>query len=226
MKKTLQINTKKSKKITVDKMTEDLILDRGRLHSSQLDDNYHNIKRNMGFSCFNRILKNCQRGKCPRKLSSKTFYALCDMSLEGYALQQAYHFWEERVGSSDEKRYFKALGNINIVLNCKNKAKIEKKLFSQDSRQVYFKIEKEETFYQSARLRKAYWAYLKESPNNDQIEDYFSTCEYIDKTHQIYNKRKCTLEDFEKYKKLLSENRHIANPLDLLRLCIIKEKLE
>ncbi len=78
--------------------------------------------------------------------------------------------------------------------------------------------------YQSVRLRKAYWNYLKEYPNNDQIEDYFFTCDFIDRAHRIYNKQRCTSEDFETYKELLSENRHIATPLDLFRFCIIRKK--
>ena len=147
------------------------------------------------------------------------------MSIEGYALQKAYPFIGGEIGINDKENYFKALDKINIVLNCKKKAKINSGLLNQDSRQVYYKTEKRSTFYQSARLRKAYWKYLKEYPNNDEIEDYFSTCEFIDKIHGIYNKKSCTSKDFEKYKEILSENLHIANPLDLFRICIIRKKM-
>ena len=110
-------------------------------------------------------------------------------------------------------------------MDCKKKTKITINLFNQDSRQVYYKTEKKSTFYQSARLRKAYWNYLKKYPNNNEIEDYFFTCEFIDKIHGIYNKKSCTSKDFEKYKEILSENLHIANPLDLFRICIIRKKM-
>jgi hypothetical protein len=171
------------------------------------------------------MLRDCQHGNCPRYFSNDIFYALTDISLEGYALQKAYHFLGAQVGTNDEERYFKALGKINTVLDCKKEAKINSNLFNQDSREVYYKTEKKSTCYESARLRKAYWNYLKEYPNNDEIEDYFFTCEFIDKIHRIYNKKRCSSEDFEKYKEILSESLHIANPLDLYRLCIIRKKV-
>jgi hypothetical protein len=170
------------------------------------------------------MLEDCRNENCPGYFSDDIFYALTDISLEGYVLQKAYYFSGIEVGIDDKERYFKALERINNVLACKKKTKLNINFFNQDSRQIYYKTEKKSTFYQSARLRKAYWSYLKNCPNNHQIEDYFSTCEFIDNIHRIYNKKKCTSEDFETYKDILSENHHIANPLDLYRFCVVRKK--
>lgn len=220
----IEIDTKYLEKMPLEKKTEFLSEYKSKLYDNTLDDNYHTLKRSLGFAWFDRMLGDCRQGNCPGYFSNDIFYALTDMSLEGYVLQKAYHFSDTGVGINDNERYFKALGEINTVLACKKEPKLNINLFNQDSRQVYYKTEKKSAFYQSARLRKAYWKYLKEYPNNDEIEDYFSTCGFIDKVHGIYNKKRCTSQDFETYKKILSENLDIANPLDLYRLCIIRKK--
>lgn len=221
---TIEINKKYHEKMPLEKRTAFLFEYRNKSYTDNLDDKYHMLKRNIGFAWFDRMLEDCRNEKCPGYFSDDIFYALTDISLEGYVLQKAYYFSGAEVGISDKERYFKALGRINNVLVCKKKTKLNINLFNHDSRQIYYKTEKKSTFYQSARLRKAYWSYLKNYPNNDQIEDYFSTCGFIDKIHRIYNKKKCTSEDLEKYKEILSENHHIANPLDLYRFCVVRKK--
>jgi hypothetical protein len=220
----VEIDNKYLEKMPLEKKTEFLFEYKSKSYDKPMDDNYHTLKRNLGFAWFDRMLKDCRQGNCPRYFSDDIFYALTDMSLEGYVLQKAYHFSNAGVGINDNERYFKALGKINNVLVCKKEPKLNINLFNQDSRQVYYKTEKKSAFYESARLRKAYWKYLKEHPNNDEIEDYFSTCEFIDKIHGIYNKKKCTSEHVETYKEILSERLDIANPLDLYRLCIIRKR--
>jgi len=221
---TIDINKKYHEKMPLEKKTAFLFEYRNKSYTDKLDDKYHMLKRNIGFAWFDRMLEDCRNEKCPGYFSDDIFYALTDISLEGYVLQKAYYFSGAEVGISDKERYFKALGRIDNVLVCKKKTKLNINLFNHDSRQIYYKTEKKSPFYQSARLRKAYWSYLKNYPNNDQIEDYFSTCGFIDKIHRIYNKKKCTPEDFEKYKEILSENHHIANPLDLYRFCVVRKK--
>lgn len=221
---TIEINKKYHEKMPLEKKTAFLFEYRNKSYTDKLDDKYHMLKRNIGFAWFDRMLEDCRNEKCPGYFSDDIFYALTDISLEGYVLQKAYYFSGAEVGISDKERYFKALGRINNVLVCKKKTKLNINLFNHDSRQIYYKTEKKSPFYQSARLRKAYWSYLKNYPNNDQIEDYFSTCGFIDKIHRIYNKKKCTSEDLEKYKEILSENHHIANPLDLYRFCVVRKK--
>lgn len=221
---TIEINKKYHEKMPLEKKTAFLFEYRNKSYTDNLDDKYHMLKRNIGFAWFDRMLEDCRNEKCPGYFSDDIFYALTDISLEGYVLQKAYYFSGAEVGISDKERYFKALGRINNVLVCKKKTKLNINLFNHDSRQIYYKTEKKSTFYQSARLRKAYWSYLKNYPNNDQIEDYFSTCGFIDKIHRIYNKKKCTSEDLEKYKEILFENHHIANPLDLYRFCVVRKK--
>ena len=220
----IEIDKKFHENMPLEKKTEFLFEYKSKLYDDTLDDNYHTLKRNLGFAWFDRMLGDCQKGNCPRYFSNDIFYALTDISLEGYGLQKAYHFLGDEVGINEEERYVKALKKINRVLECKKETKININLFNQDSRIVYYKTGKKSTFYHSARLRKAYWNYLKEHPNNDEIEDYFSTCEFINKVHRIYNKKRCTAEDVEKYIEILSESLHIANPLDLYRLCIIRKK--
>ena len=221
----IEIDKNYLENMPLEEKTEFLFEYRSKSHNNLLDDNFHTLKRNIGIAWFDRMLKDCRKGKCPRYFSNDIFYALTDMSLEGYALQKAYPFIGGEDGINDKNNYFKALDKIKIVLNCTKEPKFNINLFNQDSRQVYYKTEKKSTFYQSARLRKAYWKYLKEYPNNDEIEDYFSTCEFIDSIHGIYNKNRCTLEHVETYKKILSESFYIANPLDLYRLCIIRKKV-
>jgi hypothetical protein len=224
MKTILANNKHDPEKMTLEKTTEFLLDYKSNSLPNNLDDSYHSLKRNIGFAWFDRMLKDCRKGNCPTYFSDDICYALADVSLESYILQKAYHFLGAEVGNNDNERYFKALGEINHVFVCKKKPKLNINLFNQDSRQVYYKTEKKSTFYQSVRLRKAYWSYLKEYPNNDQIEDYFISCDFIDRAHRIYNKQKLASEDFETYKELLYENRHIANPLDLFRFCIIRKK--
>ncbi|HAY38593.1 MAG TPA: hypothetical protein DCY53_04170 [Desulfobacteraceae bacterium] len=221
---TIEINKKYHEKMPLEKKTAFLFEYRNKSYTDKLDDKYHVLKRNIGFAWFDRMLEDCRNEKCPGYFSDDIFYALTDISLEGYVLQKAYYFSGAEVGISDKERYFKALGRIDNILVCKKKTKLNINLFNHDSRQIYYKTEKKSPFYQSARLRKAYWSYLKNYPNNDQIEDYFSTCGFIDKIHRIYNKKKCTSEDLEKYKEILSENHHIANPLDLYRFCVVRKK--
>jgi hypothetical protein len=224
MESTIEIDKTRHEKMPLEKKTDFLFEYKSKSYPDNLDDNYHILKRNIGFAWFDRMLKDCQKGNCPRYFSDDIFYALTDVSLEGYVLQKAYHLSGAEVGMNDKEIYFKALGEINNVLVCKKKTKLNINLFNHDSRLIYYKTEKKSPFYQSARLRKAYWSYLKNYPNNDQIEDYFSTCGFIDKIHRIYNKKKCTSEDLEKYKEILSENHHIANPLDLYRFCVVRKK--
>jgi len=221
---TINIDKRYHEKMPLEKKTEYLFEYRKQSYTDNLDDKYHMIKRNIAFEWFDRMLEDCRNENCPGHYSDDIFYALTDISLEGYVLQKAYYFSGAEVGISDKERYFKALGRIDNVLVCKKKTKLNINLFNHDSRQIYYKTEKKSPFYQSARLRKAYWSYLKNYPNNDQIEDYFSTCGFIDKIHRIYNKKKCTSEDLEKYKEILSENHHIANPLDLYRFCVVRKK--
>jgi hypothetical protein len=221
---TIEIDKKYHEKMPLEKKTEFLFGHRSKSDAYNLDDKYHTLKRDVGFAWFDRMLEDCRNENCPGYFSDDIFYALTDISLEGYVLQKAYLFSGDEVGINDKERYFKALGKINNVLGCKKETKLNINLFNQDSRQVYYKTEKTSTFYQSARLRKAYWSYLKNYPDNHQIEDYFSTCEFIDKIHRIYNKKRCASEDFEKYKEILSENHHVANPLDLYRFCVVRKK--
>lgn len=224
MENAIEISKKYHEKMPLERKTEFLFEYKSKSYPDGLNDKYHALKRNIGFAWFDRMLKDCRNGICPRYFSADIFYALTDVSLEGYVLQKAYYFYITGIGMNDKERYFKAVGEINTVLACKKEAKLAINLFNRDSKQVYYKTEKKSPLYQSVRLRKAYWNYLKEYPNNDQIEDYFFTCEFIEKIHRIYNKKRCTSEDLEKYKETLSENRHIANPLDLYRLCIIRNK--
>jgi hypothetical protein len=221
---TIEIDKKYHEKMPLEKKTELLFRHRSESFAYTQDDQYHAIKRSIGFAWFDRMVEDCRNGNCPDYCSDDIFYALTDLSIEGYVLQKAYLFSGAEIGVSDKERYFKALGRINTVLACKKETELNINLFNQDSRQVYFKAGKTSTFYQSARLRKAYWSYLKNFPDNDQIEDYFSTCGFIDKLHRIYNKKRCVSEDLEQYRQILSENHHIATPIDLYRFCIVRKK--
>lgn len=126
-------------KMPLEKKTEFLFDYKSKLYDNTLDDSYHTLKRNLGFEWFDRMLRDCQQGNCPKYFSDDIFYALTDISLEGYALQKAHDFLGADVGINDKERYFKAVGKINTVLDCKKKTKININLFNQDSRQVYYK---------------------------------------------------------------------------------------
>ena len=114
----IEIDKKYDEDMPLEKKTEFLFEYKSKLHDNTLDDNYHTLKRNLGFAWFDRMLKDCQKGNCPRYFSNDIFYALTDISLEGYALQKAHHFLGAEVGTSDKERYFKAIGKIDNVLTC------------------------------------------------------------------------------------------------------------
>jgi len=160
METTIEIDKKYHEKMPLEKKTEFLFEFKSKSYAYNLDDKYHTLKRNIGFAWFDRMLEDCRNENCPSYFTDDIFYALTDMSLEGYVLQKAYLLSGTEVGINDKERYFKALGKIDNVLVCKKETKLNINLFNQDSRQVYYKTEKTSTFYQSARLRKAYWKYL------------------------------------------------------------------
>ncbi len=124
MKTTIANNTKFPEKMTLEKSTEFLFEYKSKSLPNNLDDRYHTLKRNIGFAWFDRMLKDCRKGNCPTYFSDDIFYALTDVSLEGYVLQKAYHFSNAEVGINDNERYFKALGEINNVFVCKKKPKL------------------------------------------------------------------------------------------------------
>ena len=98
----------------LEKKTEFLFEYKSKSYDNLLDDNFHTLKRNIGVAWFDRMLEGCRKGNCPRYFSDDIFYALTDMSLEGYALQKAYPFIGGEVGINDKENYFKALDKINI----------------------------------------------------------------------------------------------------------------
>ncbi|MGD8549648.1 MAG: hypothetical protein PVJ45_08510, partial [Desulfobacterales bacterium] len=128
----IEIDKKYHEKLPLEKKTEFLFEYKSKLYDNTLDDNFHTLKRNIGVAWFDRMLGDCQQGNCPRYFSDDIFYALTDLSLEGYALQKAYPFIGDEVGINDKEKYSKALGKINTVFDCQKETKININLFNQD----------------------------------------------------------------------------------------------
>ena len=121
METTIDIDKKYHERMPLEKKTEFLFENKNKTFTGNLNDKYHTLKRHIGFAWFDRMLKDCQKENCPSYFTDDIIYALTDMSLEGYVLNKAYLLSGDKVGNNDKERYFKALGEINNVLVCKQK---------------------------------------------------------------------------------------------------------
>ena len=91
----IEIDKKYHEKMPLEKKTEFLFEYKSKLYDNTLDDNYHTLKRNIGFAWFDRMLRDCQKGNCPRYFSNDIFYALTDISL----------FITERLKNTNGKKF-------------------------------------------------------------------------------------------------------------------------
>ena len=186
-------------------------------------DNFHDLKRIGSFLWFDKILDSCEKDSCPIDyLVSPILYALTDISIEGYVLQKAHYLSEARKGSDDDERYYSGMNRITKVLDCRKETILGRNVFEIDSKEVVSK-EGNETTYYGVRQRKAYWRFLEHSSGNNEIDDFVESCGFIKKIHTISNQQICTESDVQTVKQLLKSNSHIANPLDLLRLCMVRQ---
>ena len=195
------------------------ILDIKATHEGDL---LHDTKRFGSFFWFEKMLEKCQVNCCP-VFTPSVLYALSDISMEGY-INERISLKDDRFSGPDKKRRL-ALERIKRVLACTKKPNFNKDLFAIDSNEL-LQLKGNEVTYYGARKRKAYWAYMKLRPHNQSHRDFCNACEFIETIHGISNAHHCTQADVETVRRVLEENFHIANPVDLYRVCLVREKLE
>ncbi len=196
-----------------------------QIRATLMWDQFHDFKRMGSFIWFDLLLDFCNFSCCPSIIIDPTIlYALTDISLDGYILRKAYEFSEEKTGIDDQDRYYLAENRIRTVLNCPLKSNLSEEIFDTDTYEVFeLKPDNYITFY-GARNRKAYWIFLKNYHSWVAHKDCSEACEFIKKIHNTASKPKCNINDIRDIKALIEANFHIANPLDLYRLCLVKKK--
>ncbi|MEW6352479.1 MAG: hypothetical protein AB1646_25805 [Thermodesulfobacteriota bacterium] len=186
-------------------------------------DEHHIHKRSWGLLLLRLFLEKCRNGRCPRLHQSRFYlYCLCDISLRGYILYTAYEHRQKGEGVDPVSSYLEAAESIRTVLTCGLPPEIDPSLLLEDSRQIL-----PETglpwAYEGARRRKAYWGYMERTEGHRQ--DYERACEFIRDLHELSlkSRNQCREIDVIAAKSLLEKNFHIANALDLYRLCAMRK---
>lgn len=208
--------------------TSDILDDLERAKSEMDDDAYHHFMRIRSCIIFDLLLEDCSNGNCPEFTNDERLLScLTDISLANYIKTKAYYYHEEDVflgySYGDKYYYYLAEKQIKKVLNCSINPSINCSIFNIDTEQ----ISDDHEYYESARRRKAYWSYLSYKPNNNHMTDYCGACYFIDTLHGLSNKKKTSMHDYTKAKKLLCEDQYknIANALDLFRTCVIRTNI-
>jgi hypothetical protein len=174
------------------------------------------------FEIFDTFLDFCCKNICPKiELSKDTIDTLTDISIDKYVHQKAFYYYEDHIGMNDNERYYQALDRINCVLSCAKEPIIKDDVFKKDTDQILKNSGSNN--YNNARKRKAFWSHLckKNNPN----ADYFDAHNFIEEVHRISTKPETGKDDLNRIKEVLRNKVHIANALDLYRVCIIRKKL-
>jgi hypothetical protein len=196
-----------------------------RIKEVRYDDFLHDTKRVGSLLWFDKMLQDCKKNICPNQcFDPNILYALIDISIEGYTLEKLNEHPDTIISLDDNKVSEYANEITDIIFNCKNTPSFDREIFVIDSKEVTSENDCYTT-YHGSRNRKAYWTYLKGIPDNYHYTDYCSACGFIEVIHHISNKESCKKSDLNAMKKILRTNPHIANPLDLYRFCIVREKL-
>ena len=175
---------------------------------------------------FDRLLSDCEKGSCPAGyFVSSLLYPLTDISIDGYIMQNAYFSslksQDESSKLTDDDRYFRAVDRIKAVLNCAIPPTLGEDTFNIDTAEVFKNISND-TAYHGARKRKAYWTYMMNGTDDD-YRHFCKATSFIDTVHSISSKTSITRSDIQKMRQLLQDNSHIANAIDLYRLCYIRK---
>jgi len=188
-------------------------------------DPYYSYRRALAYLYFDAFLDECRNGRCPRwPQNLRLLQCLVDISVAGYVLTREAWLQQQTQSSRKPQQRDSVEGIISMVVNCDKTSELDESLFKQDTDQVLNRSVWERT-YDGARNRKAYWTYMKYSPQNDPFSDYCGACYYIDKLHRISSKENCTPREYNSAIELVSSHEHMTNALDLFRLCIVRRKL-
>lgn len=198
--------------------------------SNELDwEDFQEEKRLSGFILFDTMLDYCNHSNqcCPYIILEPTvLYALIDISLDGYIQQKVNELSRERPGSTYKEILNTVKGRLETVLNCNKGCELSHRIFEIDTKEILELIDDNEVTFFGARKRKAYWIFLKNYHSWTADQDWEKACRFIEIIHNIENKIVCTQKDAQDITKLLEDNFHIANPLDLYRLCHIRNKIK
>jgi hypothetical protein len=195
--------------------------------NTRLKDDFHDTKRIGSFFWFDKLLSDCVSGCCPAGyFGSSLIYPLADISIDGYVMQKAYFLWEkdnEAKKLSDEERYFIADNHIKAVFNCTIPPALDAETFKLDTKELS-STESNPTAYFGSRNRKAFWAYMRNGLT-DAYDNYCAATAFINFVHSISNNGPHTQQDFQTMRQFLQVNSHIANGIDLFRLCFIRKSI-
>lgn len=189
------------------------------------DDESHYKKRSHSFVLFDCLLEGCQENECLISIIDyQLAYLLFDISLDGYLMEKAYYFYEKNGRQDDKLNYYNAEKLIKKVLDCKKNPAFQQDIFRIDSKELINRNYNNIAYY-GARKRKAYWTFLKDYPKNEPTRDYCNSSKFIAEIHTLSNQHNHDEKDVENIKKLITQNYHIANPIDLYRVCLIRKKM-
>ncbi|MEW6349503.1 MAG: hypothetical protein AB1646_10615 [Thermodesulfobacteriota bacterium] len=187
-------------------------------------DSQHEIKRFESYLKFNLALEECRDGHCPSLSKDwRVIWFLSDISLDEYIRTRAFFYSKDNQGTDDDDRYERAAGLVETVFRCNKEPALETYLLFRDL-MLIGRRKRRAVFFEAARRRKAYWMYMTYAPNNNPYTDYCGACRFIDDLDRLSAKKRCSRQDIDDAKKLLAEHRHIANALDLYRICAIRKK--
>lgn len=183
-------------------------------------DQQHCQKRFMSFVILDYLLDQCENACCPViDLTNHDF--LIDISAEGYINERAYFYSIKDIGTDDKDRYYMALLSVRRIFECTKKPKLMEDVFEWDAQQ----LEKDQAIADCAKRRKAYWSYLKFRPNNNSYADYYDACQFLETVLDAYHRRFDPEYDLRKLGDFLLSKLYLANGIDLLRFCFIRQCL-
>jgi len=209
----------------MEKRIRDIAIEIDNIHKEFDADYFHDNKRIKSHLLVDTLLDECHKGQCPDLTKElRVLYCLADISLDKYIHERAYYYYRAGIGQDDQDRYYMAANRLQKVIKCSNVPNLDGYLLDLDSKEITCGNEGQAT-YLGARRRKAFWMYLRYKPHNNYYTDYCGACWFIDKLHGISTKSKCNKYDRDTAIELLKNHFHIATPLDLYRLCIIRKKV-
>lgn len=188
----------------------------------------HETKRTYSFHRLNEILSNCAKGICPT-ICETDQYHLIDISIDGFVLDRSYYFFTDGLYGGALEGHLKAKQLIKNVYDCPQTPNLDSTTiatFESDYLQLY---EKE----RSVKNRKAFWRSMKckYQSHHDPYQDYCKACEFIERMKWIHEDEDededsfHQISDFDNLRAFIEEYSHIANGMDLLRLCYLRHKI-
>jgi hypothetical protein len=209
-------------------MTEESVTDVVRSYIDILqchDGNVrHNKKRLESLILTDELFTNCINKNCKANCEEPTaLWFMSDISIEGFIKAKAYTLTLD-TGADEKQAYYEAENMVHTVFDCDKSTLLESEIVTTDVREIT-DYEHHKTQFLGARNRKAFWSYLKNEPMNDPASDYRGACGYIERTSSYFNLDNPSPEDVKEANQLILENKHLASPLDLMKLCLMRKRV-